>query len=72
MLLLTDKGYYDYDYAIPDKKWTAKRNAPRNDEELIQLLNHLGIKEAKPEKQLTAEELQAEVMREEEKKRATQ
>lgn len=62
-LLLIDKAYYDYDYARPEKKWSAKRNAPRNDDELKELLRHLGIEENKPEND--AERLQREVMEEE-------
>ena len=58
-----DKSYYDYDYSKPDGKWSVRKNAPKNDEELKALLNHLGIEERQPES--NAERLQMEVMKEE-------
>lgn len=72
MLLLADKAYYDYDYSRPDKKWRVKRNAPSNDEELKQLLNHFGIREVSPKKRMSAEELQTEVIREDKQQESKQ
>lgn len=61
-----DKGYYDYDYEVVKKK----RKLTAEDREIwsAEKLNAiLGVKPKK--KPLTAEELQAEVMKEERKKR---
>lgn len=70
--MLMDKGYYDYDYSAPEKKQSCPVK-PKSKEELNSMMARFGFKtklrttEAKP---LSPSELQAEVMREEEKKRA--
>lgn len=58
-----DKGYYDYDYKIPDEKIRVAMQASKNEDELMDKLNRMGF----GKKKLTPEELQAEVMEEESK-----
>lgn len=67
--MLMDKGYYDYDYERPSEKTKAVMTAAKSEAELAEQLSRMGFGKA-PSKPLTPAELQAEVMREEEKKRA--
>lgn len=56
-----DKGYYDYDYKVPDERIRVATQASKNEDELIDKLSRMGF----GKKKLTPEELQAEVMEEE-------
>lgn len=67
--MLMDKGYYDYDYERPCAKTEAALTAAKSDAELAEKLKSMGFR-VKP-RQLSPEEIQAEVLAEEEKKRAT-
>lgn len=65
-----DKGYYDYDYSEPKsrRKQAAK---PKTARQMSSVLERFGFKTRLQDNesgQLTAEQLQAEVMREEESK----
>ncbi len=64
--MLLDKGYYDYDYEMPNKRTEAALTAVKSDAELADKLKGMGFA-VKPKK-LTPAELQAEVMREEQYK----
>lgn len=65
-LLLMDKGYYDYDYAVPDEKTRDIMNAAKSDDELKEKLSKLGFGKRK-KKPATPEELQQRVWEEENK-----
>lgn len=69
--MLMDKGFYDYDYSEPKGGVAKGRNITKatDPEKLKAKLARLGITQ-QPSAPLTPAELQAEVMREEEKKRA--
>jgi hypothetical protein len=58
--MLLDKGYYDYDYEKPSGKTEAAITAVKNDAELAEKLKGIGFRVR--QKQLTPEELQAEVL----------
>lgn len=66
--MLLDKEYYDYDYEKPSERAEAALTAARSDDELEAKLRGMGLNVRPKKKTLTPEELQAEVMREEEKK----
>jgi len=69
--MLIDKGYYDYDYQEPGDKTRETMNEAKSDEELMELLSHIGFGKATAKegtaKKLTAEEAQA-IVREEMRK----
>ena len=69
--MLMDKGFYDYDYSEPKGGVAKGRNITKatDPEKLKAKLARLGITQ-QPSTPLTPAELQAEVMEEEEKKRA--
>jgi hypothetical protein len=72
LLMLMDKGYYDYDYSAPEKKQPCIVK-PKNKEELNSMMARFGFRtklRTPDSKPLTPAELQAEVMAEEKKKRA--
>ena len=43
MLMLLDKGYYDYDYEVPDAKTQAALTAVKSDDELLSKLKNMGF-----------------------------
>ena len=66
--MLMDKGYYDYDYSVPEKKQPCPVK-PKSKKELDAMMARFGFKtklRTPGSKPLTPAELQAEVMREEE------
>ena len=68
--MLMDKGYYDYDYEAVKKKPKAQTQE-QSEERTQRIMDRFGFGKVKKinKKPLTAEELQAEVMKEERKKR---
>lgn len=67
--MLLDKGYYDYDYEKPSERTEAALTAAKSDAELAEELKRIGLTPKPKKKTLTPEQLQAEVMKEERKKR---
>ena len=64
--MLMDKGYYDYDYSVPEKKQPCILK-PKSKEELNSMMARFGFK---MKLRTPGSKLQAEVMAEEKKKRA--
>lgn len=65
--MLMDKGYYDYDYEAVKTKAKRHENSEKRTQDIMNRFGFGKVKSLK--KPLTPEQLQAEVMREEEKKR---
>lgn len=65
--MLLDKGYYDYDYEVPDKRVMAAMTAAKDDKELAAKLKSMGLNVKPKKRRLTPEELQAEIMGEDAK-----
>lgn len=68
--MLLDGCYYDYDYRKPSERYIASRSAAKNDAELEEKLIQMGFGGAlrRKRKQMSAEEIQAVAMAEEQKK----
>ena len=61
--MLLDKGYYDYDYEVPDAKTQAALTAVKSDDELLAKLKNMGFGVTKP-KDLSKDEAQRIMMQE--------
>lgn len=68
--MLLDKSYYDYDYRKPSERYVASRSAVKSDAELEEKLIRMGFGGAlrQRRKQMSAEEIQAVAMAEEQEK----
>lgn len=69
MLMLIDKGYYDYDFEVVEKTVTFE-DTIKTDEEVSEMASRFGFgaKKTKKLSEMTAEELQAHAMKEENQK----
>lgn len=69
MLMLIDKGYYDYDFEVVEKQITFESTI-KTDEEVAEMTSRFGFgKKQKKLSEMTAEELQAHAIKEEENKK---